>query len=531
MAPTPRGRTTATSRVTSSQVVTPVRRRRRVLARCLVAALASACAVGLTPLAASADPTPAPSPTSPDASSSPGASGSPAAAGAATGRATLTLAVFDTDVVLVGGDGFTARSSVTLDAEAGDLGGTAGIDTDAQGRFVAGFQLPGGFNGTVSLSATGPGGLTASGTLPVSVPLDTDQTPPGTPSSTPGSTAGTTPPASTPPASTPSATPAGTPSPAATTPTTPTGPSVSTGLAGLTGALSGLPWASGAYNQPVLNSLQNFGSWRGRPADVALLYTIRSSWDGLVKPDWPVNTFAGYQGRLILSQPTFPQGQGNNAACAAGQYNSKWSQLGTYLVQHNRADTIVRIGWEFNGTFMYWHTDADPTNFRNCFRQISQSIKSTDPKVLIDWTFNAHASPVPSSGNPYDAYPGDDVVDLVGIDDYDHFPPSRDQVTWDKQCNDVNGLCHLITFARAHGKKVSVGEWGVTSCSGNGGGDNPFYIQKMYDTFKANADVMGYEAYFNDTAPGNVCSSIVGGGSSQNPKASSLYKTLFGASA
>jgi hypothetical protein len=480
MAPNLRGRTMTSARDVSARLVAGSRR--RCAARLLVALLAVACAVGLMPLAASAATTP---PT------------------AATGPAVVTMAIFDTDVVLVGGNGFAANSTVGLDALAGDLGGTASVHTDARGRFVAGFEVPGGFAGSVSVTAASSGGKKASGTLAITVPKDdtTTATPPATPTSSPTATAKPTAPAA------------------------PAGP-VSSGLAALKGALSGLPWASGVYNQSALASMLNFGSWRGRPLDVALLYTVRSSWAGLVNPDWPVNMFSSFQGRLVLSEPTFPQGQGTNAACAAGQYNSQWKQLGTYLVAHNRPDTIVRIGWEFNGTFMYWHTDADPTTFRNCFRQISAAIKSTDPKVLIDWTFNAHGSPVPSSGNPYDAYPGDDVVDLVGIDDYDHYPPSPNEATWNKQCNDKNGLCYLMSFARTHGKKVSVGEWGVTSCSQQGGGDNPFYIQKMYDTFKANADIMGYESYFNDAAPGNVCSSIVNGG--QNPKAASLYKSLFG---
>jgi hypothetical protein len=493
MAPKPPGGSLTPARDISTWTV-PRARRRRAAARLLLAVLAAACAVGLTPLAAAADPT---------------------ATAAAGGRATVVMAVFDTDVVLVGGRGFAAGSAISLDALAGGLGGTASVHSDAQGRFVVGFQVPGGFNGTVSVTATGGDGKKAAGTVPIIVPKDETATAtpasPASPTSSPTATA--------------TAGSAAVPGPTANPAQPATGP-VASGLAGLKGVLSGLPWASGAYNQSVLSSMLSFGSWRGRPIDVALLYSIRDSWSEMVNPDWPVNLFATFPGRLILSQPTFPKGQGNNADCAAGQYNDQWKKLGTYLVAHNRPDTIVRIGWEFNGTFMYWHTDGDPTSFRNCFRQVAQSIRSTDPKVLIDWTFNAHASPVPSSGNPYDAYPGDDVVDIVGIDDYDHYPPSTDEAGWDKQCNDVNGLCHLMTFARAHGKKVGVGEWGVTSCSGDGGGDNPFYIQKMYDTFKANADVMGYEAYFNDAAPGNVCSSIVNGG--QNPKSASLYKSLFG---
>jgi hypothetical protein len=49
----------------------------------------------------------------------------------------------------------------------------------------------------------------------------------------------------------------------------------------------------------------------------------------------------------------------------------------------------------------------------------------------------------------------------------------------------------------------------------------------MYETFMANQDVMGYESYYHDGAPNNVCSTIMNGG--QNPRSSAEYKRLFGA--
>ncbi|WP_231861348.1 MULTISPECIES: glycosyl hydrolase [Frankia] len=311
---------------------------------------------------------------------------------------------------------------------------------------------------------------------------------------------------------------------AAATPATGGAPEIDAG-----GSTSGLPWLSG-FQSHQLAQLTEFGNWRGRPNDLVHVYTDRTSgWGGLVEPSWPVDLFKGFAGKLLISEPTYPKGQGDNGACARGEYDGQWKKLGSFLVAHGRGDSIVRIGWEFNGTFMYWHTDADATTFRTCFQKISAAIRSTDPQVKIDWTFNAHNSPVPTGNSPWSAYPGDEYVDYVGIDAYDHFPPSKDDATWNKQCEDVNGLCYVIRFAREHGKKVGVGEWGVASCSGDGGGDNPFYIQKMFETFKAAGDVMGYDAYFSDPTPGNVCSTITNGG--QNPKAAAEYKKLFGTGA
>ncbi len=54
--------------------------------------------------------------------------------------------------------------------------------------------------------------------------------------------------------------------------------------------------------------------------------------------------------------------------------------------------------------------------------------------------------------------------------------------------------------------------------------DNPFFMQKLAETFAANADVMGYEAYFED---GNLetCSKLTGDGA--GPNAAAHYQALY----
>ncbi len=485
----------------------------------------------VTPLAQAVGETPSsqPSPTLPSAASpsaTPAASTEPASTAAQPGvpistmtpqaGSRITLVLFGEDIVLVGGRDFAAGDDVTVAAETISLGASALTKADGDGRFILGFRIPADFKGTVNVKATQGA---AAGTLDVIGPEAAAQefkTAPALPDLPVQRSAGT-------------ATSTASPSPAADPTSTTGAPAPAAGGASdidAGGAKSGLPWLSG-FQSHQLAQLTDFGNWQGRPNDLVHVYTDRTSgWGGLVQPSWPVDLFKGFAGKLLISEPTYPKGQGDNGACARGEYDNEWKKLGSFLVEHGRGDSIVRIGWEFNGTFMYWHTDADPATFRTCFQKISAAIKSTDPQVKIDWTFNAHNSSVPTGNSPWGAYPGDQYVDYVGIDAYDHFPPSKDDATWNKQCEDVNGLCYVIRFAREHGKKVGVGEWGAASCSGDGGGDNPFYIQKMFETFKAAGDVMGYDAYFSDPTPGNVCSTITNGG--QNPKAAAVYKKLFG---
>jgi hypothetical protein len=300
-------------------------------------------------------------------------------------------------------------------------------------------------------------------------------------------------------------------------------PASDTGEAPVRGPLSGLPWPSGAHfgNEPP--SYLEFGAWRERPLDLAALYTDRNSWDGLVRPGWPLDLFADYPGELVLSQPLFPLGQGNNSDCAAGAYDAQWAQLGTFLVEHERAASIIRLGWGFNDPEHEWRTDPDPSAWVACFRRIVDALRATDPEVRIDWSFDPFPSPRPESGDPYDAYPGDAYVDIVGMDAFDRYPPTTSEAAWRDKCDSQLGLCRLIAFARAHRKQFSVGEWGVVRCGESQGGDNAFYVRKMVETFREHADILAYESYFDDDAA-EVCSALIDGDS---PGAATEYRRLY----
>jgi hypothetical protein len=283
-------------------------------------------------------------------------------------------------------------------------------------------------------------------------------------------------------------------------------------------------WPSGAHPGNPLQTYLDWGTWRGHPVDVAHVYTDRTSWQGVVQPGWPVHDFAAFDGLLVMSQPLYPEGGlGNNADCAAGAYDARWETLGAFLVDNDRADAVLRIGWGFNDPVKEWRVDADPADWIACFRRVVTAIRSTAPRIRIDWTLNSYASPLPEGGDPYDAYPGDAYVDIIGTDVYDLDPPARDVAEWEARCDQMYGLCRLFEFARARGKQVAIGEWGVASCGAEPGGDNPFFVQKMFETFADNDDVLAYEAYFDDPGAG-VCSALRG---DQNPQAAARYRELY----
>ncbi|TCJ37784.1 hypothetical protein [Parafrankia sp. BMG5.11] len=118
---------------------------------------------------------------------------------------------------------------------------------------------------------------------------------------------------------------------------------------------SGLTWPSGANANPP-QDIRTWETWIGRPTDVAVVFTARRNWQTITQDDWPISDFRPnvYQGMLSVAQPLFPE-DGNEAACARGEYNQQWAAFGQTLVRNSRPDAIVRPGWEFNGKWFWWY--------------------------------------------------------------------------------------------------------------------------------------------------------------------------------
>ena len=298
------------------------------------------------------------------------------------------------------------------------------------------------------------------------------------------------------------------------------------GGAGAEAPLPEVTWPTSMHPSNAYQGFLDHAAWRDRPLDLLHAYVDRRTFQGLVEPGWPLDELAPFVGHVVLSEPLYPEGGlGNNADCAAGMYDAEWRKLGPFLESHGRGDAVIRLGWGFNDPVKLWRSDADPTQWIECFRHVVTAIRSAGPNVRIDWTLNAYASTVPASGDPFDAYPGDAYVDIVGTDIYDLDPPSFDEAQWSERCEQPYGLCSTLRFARAHGKQAGVGEWGVASCGADPGGDNPFFVTQMFRTFAANDDILAYESYFDDAGEG-VCSSLTSG--DLNPKAAARYKQLYG---
>jgi len=302
------------------------------------------------------------------------------------------------------------------------------------------------------------------------------------------------------------------------------------GAAALTSYIaSRLPWRSGAAGTGLA-----FAPWRHRALDVLVVYAQHQSW-------WAMSTYLqsrAFKGQvdwtpqLVLSLGLVPgSAKGQFAPCATGAFDAYYRQFGQLMAQAGAGRAVVRLGIEPNvGSASHpWGVDsADQiADWVGCFRREAAALKSAAPGLKIEWTM-AKRGKLPV--NLLALYPGDDAVDLLGVHYYDTGPEKSTQALWDKfYMATANGgpwgLGTWLAAAKAHGKGLAVSEWGVwDQGQGPAAADDPLYVRNMYAFFRANADAIEYESYFDDR-PGVHQIFPVGA----FPRASTAYQQLWAA--
>ncbi|MFI8093832.1 glycoside hydrolase family 26 protein [Streptomyces sp. NPDC086080] len=152
---------------------------------------------------------------------------------------------------------------------------------------------------------------------------------------------------------------------------------------------------------------------------------------------------------------------------AAGEFDHHFRALAERLVELKVPDTIVVLGWEMNGVTYTHRCGPDPESWKTYWNRIVTTMRAVPGQQFrFDFTPSRGRDAVPWT----QCYPGDDTVDIVGMDSYDQ--PSG--MSFDEQVKEPYGLKAHVDFAKAHGKPISYPEWGLFR-----NGDNPVYMRRM----------------------------------------------------
>ncbi len=190
------------------------------------------------------------------------------------------------------------------------------------------------------------------------------------------------------------------------------------------------------------------------------------------------------------------------AAGAKGDYNQYFKTVAQNMVNDGQANSLIRIGWEFNIGGFPWavHGNATPAQYIQYWQNIVTTMRSVPGEKFV-FVWNPNFGGAATDLQNY--YPGDSYVDAIGFDLYDNGwytnTSNTPQSHWSWFMNAPEGLNWLATFSANHNKQMSFPEWGLgwTDCSNgkriiglvcpsgttnNGsitGGDDSYFIQSM----------------------------------------------------
>ncbi|MFG2552956.1 glycosyl hydrolase [Streptomyces sp. NPDC048581] len=233
--------------------------------------------------------------------------------------------------------------------------------------------------------------------------------------------------------------------------------------------------------------LDSWAKWRKEKADRLLVLNVPMMERNEENvPDWTVR-------KLLRS-------------AASGAFDDHFEVLAERLVDLGVPDTVIVLGWEMNGVTYTHRCAPDPDTWKRYWQRIVTVMRSVPgQKFRFDFAPSRGMDAVPWP----ECYPGDEYVDILGMDAYDQ-PSGLD---FDEQVSEPYGLQHHVDFARKHRKPISYPEWGLFR-----NGDNITYMLRMLAWMDEHKPLYNT---ITDYCPHGIwlCS--------DNPRASALYRVLL----
>jgi hypothetical protein len=258
---------------------------------------------------------------------------------------------------------------------------------------------------------------------------------------------------------------------------------------------------------PTVSSLHQFDRSVGGDVHCVMLFdNAATTWQQWAAPWFATNSdpdsnwsaFARAGNRLVITPSMFPENVEHTnwrSAGASGAYDGYARELARNLVRAGMGSATIRLGHEANGT---WYADnvgdsaADWARWKQFWRHTVIAMRSV-PGAHFSFNWCIAAGPRAIPFNAY--YPGDDVVDSIGVDVYDRVPNGYSGNHWSELYGEPGGVGALANFARAHHKPLAIPEWGLERAGTYGNtGPDPTFTRGIVSLLQHN-DV-AFEGYF-----------------------------------
>jgi hypothetical protein len=265
------------------------------------------------------------------------------------------------------------------------------------------------------------------------------------------------------------------------------------------------------------HTLQTWEKWLKQPPSSVLGvdFYAQSTWEEFSRMAWVPGIWKKLNPARNVVWSVQLTAKGTALADVAEGMHDAEFEAAARAIAEAQPRAIIRLGWEMNLADSAWFAKGQEADYIKAFRHVVEIFRRYSSHFKYDWC--------PGWG-PQDlaadlAYPGDDVVDYIGLDVYDFKHDGSAEERWNNfYLKAPFGLEWHRDFAARHGKQMSYPEWGVGNF-----GDNPFFIQQMHGWFVENQNNIAYAAYFD--VDGLWPTQI---DNNQFPKSRELFRKLFG---
>jgi hypothetical protein len=230
----------------------------------------------------------------------------------------------------------------------------------------------------------------------------------------------------------------------------------------------------------------------------------------------------------MLPNPASGGGPYTLAAGATGAYNAYFTALASNLsaAGWNSKNSMIRLGWEFNGNWGYWSAPSgQESNFVSYWQNIVTAMRAVIPGLKFIWSPNIGNTWGSSALENY--YPGSAYVNYVGLDVYDTVSGDN-STTWNDYLTMSYGLDWLASFSAATGKPACIPEFGLGPAAiseSGGGGDDPDFISRIVAWVSANSPA-GFVSIWDPTDGSLATTWAVPSGTSA-PNSNQEFVNLF----
>jgi len=239
------------------------------------------------------------------------------------------------------------------------------------------------------------------------------------------------------------------------------------------------------------NTLQAWEKWLQQPPSSVLGVDFygQTTWEDFHNQNWvpPLWKKLNPSRNVVWSVPLTMTGT-PLADVANGLHDGDFKAAARAIAEA-QPKAIIRLGWEMNIANSAWFAKDHEAEYIAAFRRVVGIFRSHSSDFKYDWC--------PGWG-PQDmaadrAYPGDDVVDYIGLDVYDFKYEGSPEARWTTfYLKTPFGLEWQRDFAARHRKRMSYPEWGVGQF-----GDNPYFVEQMHAWLAMNHNNIVYAAYFD----------------------------------